>query len=124
MEKKTYNGREYMISTCYDWVSYALKEKGIDFKYKEVPEEYLTHPLMRYLVGIYEYESVENPGRTVYAVAIERGDIEGAISYLFQSYDEIGIDEAVKLEEAFHEEEIQTHQMFMDGTLGGIETNQ
>ncbi len=121
MEKSIYNGREYMTSTCYDWVSSVMKEKGIDFTYKELPIDFLSHPMNRYLVGIYEYESVEEPRKTVYAVAIEKGDIEGAISYLFHSYDKISVDEAIKIEEAFHKEEIETHRMYEDGTFGGYE---
>lgn len=121
MKKETYNGREYMTSMLYNWVSWEMKERDIDFEYEELPVDFLTHPLNRYLVGIYKYESVEEPGRTVYAVAIETGDIEGAVSYLFQSYDEISIDEAIKLEEAFHKEQIETNQMMLDGAFEGRE---
>lgn len=117
--KQTYNGREYIYSMCSNWVSWELKESGIDFKYEELPVDFLTHPLNRYLAGIYEYESVKEPGKTVYAFAVERGDIEGAFSELLQSYDKISIEEAIKLEEALHEEEMETQRMYEDGTLWG-----
>lgn len=117
--KKTYNGREYIYSMCSNWVSWELNERGIDFKYEKLPLEFLTHPLNRYLAGIYEYESVEEKGKTVYAFAVERGDIEGAFSELLQSYDKISIEEAIKLEEALHEEEVETQRMIDDGTLWG-----